>query len=61
MEFLPIMTRKQLSEGGLLINSMRDFRNSLLAWNIGITFSVEDDKKVLLTRSIGIPYPPLLD
>jgi len=55
------MTRKQLSEGGLLINSMRDFRNSLLAWNIGITFSVEDDKKVLLTRSIGIPYPPLLD
>ena len=39
------MVTKQVPQGGLLIDSMRDFKRSISACNAGIPLSIEEDKE----------------
>ena len=38
------MVTKQVPQGGLLIDSMRDFKRSISACNAGIPLSIEEDE-----------------
>jgi len=41
------MVREQVLEGGLMIDSMRNFRRSISAFSAGIPCSIEDDEGLL--------------
>jgi len=48
MKFLSVMVREQVLEGGLMIDSMRDFKRSISTCSSSIPSLIEEDEGVLL-------------